>query len=350
MKKAILFPILLCCCATSRAQGIKFIENTPWGEVLHMAQKQGKPIFMDAYTTYCAPCKRLDKEVFPLDSVGAYFNANFVCVKYNMDQPEGKAVQKLFPDVITGYPSLVLIDTRGRVIHKMGGFHDAGALLAGMRKAIEGRSLSDMRARFAAGEQSPQFLGEYMEILHAGYLQDEIHRVRRTYLERAPREALLDPFTWRFAGTALDDPYCPQFEYVAANYFRIITNKQINGLIAEHRIVTTLERAVGEITRTVAGPDGSLSLADDPAKRARLHNYLDRLDIRHRETMRAMLAVHESKLAGNWVTMLDLLAAYDRIGALGTMSKPFIDESIAYLRQHCHDKMILKLADTMTLQ
>ena len=66
-----------------RAQdGVKFIHS--FEEAMKIAQKENKLIFMDAYTTWCGPCKLLNKRTFPKKEVGDYFNANFVNVKVDM--------------------------------------------------------------------------------------------------------------------------------------------------------------------------------------------------------------------------------------------------------------------------
>jgi uncharacterized protein YyaL (SSP411 family) len=61
--------------------GIKFFNGT-WKELLAEAKKQNKPIFMDVYTTWCRPCKVLDKDVFPNEKVGEFYNKNFINYKF----------------------------------------------------------------------------------------------------------------------------------------------------------------------------------------------------------------------------------------------------------------------------
>ena len=59
------------------AQGIEFFHGT-WVEALAEAKKQEKPIFVDAYTTWCGPCQMMSKNVFTHADVGAFFNENFI--------------------------------------------------------------------------------------------------------------------------------------------------------------------------------------------------------------------------------------------------------------------------------
>jgi thiol:disulfide interchange protein len=57
--------------------GIQFVE-LPWSKALQKAKKEKKLIFFDAYTSWCGPCKMLQKTVFTRSDVGTYFNATFM--------------------------------------------------------------------------------------------------------------------------------------------------------------------------------------------------------------------------------------------------------------------------------
>ena len=56
----------------SFADGIEFVHDKRFQEVLDMAKAQNKVIFMDCYTVWCGPCKRLAASVFP-DKEAAIF-------------------------------------------------------------------------------------------------------------------------------------------------------------------------------------------------------------------------------------------------------------------------------------
>jgi len=64
------------------SQGIEF-EPGSWKEVLEKAQQTNKPIFVDVYTSWCGPCKKMSKDIFPLAEVGKVYNENLIC--YQVD-------------------------------------------------------------------------------------------------------------------------------------------------------------------------------------------------------------------------------------------------------------------------
>jgi thiol-disulfide isomerase/thioredoxin len=44
--------------------GIQFINGKNWSEVLALAKKENKYIFVDCYTTWCGPCKYMSGTLF----------------------------------------------------------------------------------------------------------------------------------------------------------------------------------------------------------------------------------------------------------------------------------------------
>lgn len=98
-------------------KGIKFQDIT-LEEALEKAKAENKKVFLDCYTTWCGPCKTMDKYVFPLEVVGKYFNNTFVNVKFDMETPRALNVKR-YP--ISGYPTYLILNPDGTVYHKMVG-------------------------------------------------------------------------------------------------------------------------------------------------------------------------------------------------------------------------------------
>ncbi|HMP31839.1 MAG TPA: thioredoxin family protein, partial [Saprospiraceae bacterium] len=85
MKKTITLSLAVLFACNLWAQGMIFEKNTTWEQVVAKAKAENKLIFVDCYTTWCGPCKKLDAEVFPNPEVGAFFNKHFVNLKVQMD-------------------------------------------------------------------------------------------------------------------------------------------------------------------------------------------------------------------------------------------------------------------------
>lgn len=107
-------------------KGIIFFEGS-WQEVLALAKKENKLIFLDAYASWCGPCKMMKHKVFPSSEVGEYFNQNFINVKMDMEKGEGPDLAIKYE--VTAYPSLYFIDYTGKVKKYSVGYHNAKQLI-----------------------------------------------------------------------------------------------------------------------------------------------------------------------------------------------------------------------------
>ena len=140
MKAIITSLIFLLTISVSQAQEIKWMTIY---EALAAQKKQPKKIFMDAYTTWCGPCKLLDKNTFTNKDVINYINTHYYAVKFNAEGTEevtykdfkytnpnfdpkrkGRNSQHFFANAlkITGYPSLVFFDEQSNVIAPIMGY------------------------------------------------------------------------------------------------------------------------------------------------------------------------------------------------------------------------------------
>ncbi len=70
--------MLLMSSAESFAQGIQFTEGS-WATILKKAKAEKRLVFIDIYTSWCGPCKKMARESFPQKEVGDFYNTNFVC-------------------------------------------------------------------------------------------------------------------------------------------------------------------------------------------------------------------------------------------------------------------------------
>jgi len=101
--------------AQDSATGIQFFEG-PFEEALAKAAAEDKLIFMDAYTTWCGPCKWMSKNTFTDGAVADYFNENFINIKMDMERGEGPQLARKFR--IRGYPTLLFLDAEGAIAHQ----------------------------------------------------------------------------------------------------------------------------------------------------------------------------------------------------------------------------------------
>jgi thiol:disulfide interchange protein len=99
--------------------GIQFFKGT-FKEALEKAQAEDKPIFLDIYATWCGPCKMLKKKTFSTKEVGDYYNANFINIAVDGETAEGRELVQKYN--IQGYPTLLILDKRGKQLTNQVGF------------------------------------------------------------------------------------------------------------------------------------------------------------------------------------------------------------------------------------
>jgi thioredoxin 1 len=117
-----LFTVISISAQEPATEGIKFNVHE-WTEALKSAKTGKKLIMLDAYTSWCGPCKMMAKTVFTQKSVGDFYNKNFVCIKIDMEKGEGIELAKKFQ--VTAYPTFLFVDENGNVVKRVLGYQKA---------------------------------------------------------------------------------------------------------------------------------------------------------------------------------------------------------------------------------
>lgn len=106
--------------------GIAFFKGT-FEQALAKAKAENKPLFVDFYAVWCVPCKRIAKEIFPLKTVGDYFNKNFVSIQLDAEAKENVEVAKTYNVAV--FPTLAFIGNDGKALSIIQGAVDEKALI-----------------------------------------------------------------------------------------------------------------------------------------------------------------------------------------------------------------------------
>ena len=119
---------------TTTAANIEFVEGETIEQVLEKAQLEGKPIFIDFYTTWCAPCKWIEQDVFNLPNVAGYYNENFISFKVNAEDFDYVALAQEFD--VGAYPTLLFLTQNGEFIRKEEGTVAASKFMEWGKEAV----------------------------------------------------------------------------------------------------------------------------------------------------------------------------------------------------------------------
>jgi thioredoxin 1 len=109
-------------------EGIKF-KGMNLEEAKKEAKAKGKLIFIDAYTDWCGPCKRMAATSFKDEKVAEVFNDKFINLKIEMEKStDGPTVARTYG--VKAYPTLLFIDADGKVKKTLVGLQTSEQLIA----------------------------------------------------------------------------------------------------------------------------------------------------------------------------------------------------------------------------
>jgi len=144
--------------AQADSSGIEFFQGN-WHSLIKRAARERKLIFVDVYTDWCLPCKRMEKEIFTQKEVAKFYHNSFICYRLDAEQGEGKALSQHY--AVKAYPTYLFLDTLGNLVYRSGDYLKAGEFIAAGKKAIDQSKeleLAKLEDRFRKGDRDKEFL------------------------------------------------------------------------------------------------------------------------------------------------------------------------------------------------
>lgn len=338
MMRKVFFMVCVCLLAAwgadAQNRSIEFVhpEEMTWKKVLQKAKKEKKMIFMDCYTSWCGPCKRLAKEVFTLDSVADFYNRHFVCIKYDAEKDKDKGYAMNNPYGVPGYPTLLYMDNRGNVVHSMAGAY-GDLVVVEARKAMDARNnLSGLIKRFQAGEQETGFMKQYVDaMVLAG--QPGRERLVQDYLERLPDGEFYTKESWELIDRQVKDVLSPSFIRAEKNRARF---DQIVGKEAvDRKLETSLLVSVSPFHHWKPGT------ALDESQCRKLAAYLQTVGMERVPVYLAELSVVMDQARGDYRGILSTLQEMTRYGGWERFREMYLIDFLERFVE-CKDTAIIR--------
>lgn len=151
--------------AQQQDQGICFYSGN-WEEVCRKAAGENKVIFLDVYTSWCGPCKKMASEVFTLPEVGSFFNTHFI--NYKIDAEKGEGIKLAERLGVKSYPSCFFLSPKEKIVASFVGAKNQKAILAEGKKALTNfellPKLVELENCYLRGERNKDFLSQFCAV------------------------------------------------------------------------------------------------------------------------------------------------------------------------------------------
>ncbi len=157
--------LLLCvstCAPVSAASPASTME-APFVEIsfdaaLAEAKRANKMVMIDFFTTWCGPCKRLDRITWKDPKVVEWLGQK--CVALKVDAERNRDLAQRFK--ISAYPTLVFVNGEGKELDRLRGYRDGAKFLSEVGDLAQGKdSLARAKAALVGHEQDPTARGSY---------------------------------------------------------------------------------------------------------------------------------------------------------------------------------------------
>lgn len=223
MKK--LFTLMggLLLCTLLFAQGGVDFRPLTFQEALKKAKEENKLVFVDCYTTWCGPCKHMTQVVFPQEKAGEFFNPRFVCVKFDMEKPEGKALNEKYG--VSAYPTFLIVRCDGTVLHRVVG----GGTLEGFIERVqmglnEKTCLHYLTERYNSGKMKKNEMVSYYRALKDAFESKKAAQILEELQSKMSDKDKVKAEYWpliEMGGCAIGSD---DFNFILNNYRTLVKN------------------------------------------------------------------------------------------------------------------------------
>lgn len=176
--------------------GIQWTNGLSWNEVLKKAKKENRYIFLDCFTTWCGPCKLMDKEVYSQSDVGTFINEKFISVRVQMDKTkkDNEEVKKWYADAdavqkkygIPAFPSYLFFSPNGTLVYRETGYKAANDFLSIAKKSVNNseypfRKYYELVASYRKGKINYDLLPELIDTAKMLNQADIVYVLEKDY-------------------------------------------------------------------------------------------------------------------------------------------------------------------------
>ncbi|THV57713.1 thioredoxin family protein [Chryseobacterium candidae] len=251
MKKIISGISIFCAIAASAQEAIQF-QELPYKDIIAKAKKEKKLVFIDAYASWCGPCKMMEKNVFTQKAVSDYYNTNFINARFDMEKGEGRDIASKFG--VRSYPTYLFLNGEGELVSRNTGYMEESLFVA-MAQDINspGNKKGSLKDRFAGGEKDPEFLINIMK-LNANSDYEFAKKASERYFQNKKKTEELTKdeigFLLYFVKSSEDANY-PVFSSRKAEIIKFLPEETYNEFDAQLKLGKIVEQSIDDKNKKI---------------------------------------------------------------------------------------------------
>ncbi len=327
------------------AQGMNFEpKGTTLEQASVKAKAEGKLIFLDCFTQWCGPCKKMDREVFPQPQVGAFMNPKYVCLQIDMESAYGAPLAKKLQ--VQAYPTFVIFNADAKEIGRFVGGSAAEEFIKNVREKSQDNSSADLQARWESGDRDPQFLLQYLQTLTASYKGDDADLVAEALLEGKEATFAADSTLRMIFFRNINNPFAKAFIYTAKH------PEALNAQMGERNVQMKVSNVLGNYQRQLINEQDDGSVSFDQASFDRFLALLKELNVPNADHYRLSTLITLAEKQKDLTTYLRHIKEYLANPALdaddmqlANWVKPFTPDTDPQLKEQMKDILRQRLAD-----
>lgn len=285
------------------AQGIAFEpDGTLLYEAAMKAKKENKLVFVDCYTQWCGPCKKMARDVFPQAKVGEYMNARFVSLKIDMEATYAEGLSKEWQ--VSGYPTFIIFNADGKEIGRFMGGSDADGFIRRVEeKSAVDAAASSLEERWRKGERSDAFLKEYLASLTATYKRDDADMVAETLLKGKEETFAADKELASIFMKHVNNPFASSFIYTVQH------PEALKATVGERAVEMKIQSVLGGYTKQLFVKTDEGTVLDE-AQFAAFQALLRRLGVKDADHYRLTVLISDAEKRADYAAYVQLIEEY----------------------------------------
>ena len=285
------------------AQGVAFEpDGTLLPQAAAKAKKENKLVFVDCYTQWCGPCKKMARDIFPQEKVGKFMNERFVNVKIDMEASYAEGLSKEWQ--VSGYPTFIIFNADGKEIGRFMGGSDADGFIARVaEKSAVDAAASSLEERWKQGERGDAFLKEYLASLTATYKRDDADMVAETLLKGKEETFAQDPELAAIFMKYVNNPFASSFIYTAQH------PEALKAAVGERPVTMKISSVLNNYTKQLfVKQDGGVVL--DEAQFAAFQALLRRLGVADADHYRLTVLISAAEKKADYAAYVQFIKEY----------------------------------------